>query len=318
MARKQRIHYPGALYHVILRGNAQQDVFFENCDRYRFYLLLQEGVERFGYRVHAFCLMTNHIHLVLQVGEIPLSRIMQNLSFRYTSWINKKLKRYGHLFQGRYKAVLVDADVYLLELVTYIHLNPVRAGMVENPEDYTWSSHRAYLDKETVLWLTSDAVLSLFDQNGDKAIGMYSHYLGEKIGEGRNEQFHSGGLDSRLLGEEGFIEEAMSKAQILMEIKPSIYEIVKAVKIICDIDDEILCSRQRSRIGSEARTLVAWAVSEFSAGTVSEVGRMFGRDITTLSACIKRMTNKSRNDPAIAAKMSSVKEGIAVKAIKQA
>lgn len=110
MARKPRIHLSGGLYHVIFRGNGGQSVFLNDEDRYRFYLLLQEGTCRFGYRVHAFCLMTNHIHLVLQVSETPLSRGMQNLSFRFTKWINWRQKRTGHLFQGRYKAVLVDGD----------------------------------------------------------------------------------------------------------------------------------------------------------------------------------------------------------------
>lgn len=313
MARKQRIHYPGALYHVILRGNAQQDIFFEDCDRYRFYLLLQEGVEKIGYRIHAVCLMSNHIHLAIQVEEIPLSRIMQNLSFRYTSWVNRRLKRSGHLFQGRYKAILVDADTYLLELVAYIHLNPVRAGMVATPGDHPWGSHRAYLGNEALPWLTTGNVLSMFNQNRDKAIGLYSQYVGERIAEGRNDQFHRGGLDSRLLGEERFVEEAMNKAQMRLDIKPTVSEIVETVKIISSIDDETLCSRQRGRSVTEARTLIAWAVAEFSVGTISEVGRMFGRDVTTLSACIKRMTGKARSDQGVAARMSLVKSAIGSK-----
>ena len=138
MPRKPRIHFPGALYHVILRGNAGEPVFFDDADRYRFYLLLQEGIERFGYRVHAFCCMTNHIHMALQVGSVSLSRIMQNLALRYTSGINRKYRRTGHLFQGRYKAILLDADSYLLELVRYIHLNPVRARLVKHPDNYSW------------------------------------------------------------------------------------------------------------------------------------------------------------------------------------
>jgi len=102
MARKPRVHISGGFYHVMLRGNGGADVFFNEEDRYRFYLLIQEGVERYGHRVHAFCLMSNHVHLVIQVGEISLSRIMQNLSFRYTRWVNGRQKRIGHLFQGRY------------------------------------------------------------------------------------------------------------------------------------------------------------------------------------------------------------------------
>jgi putative transposase len=110
MARKQRVYCPGAFYHVILRGNSGQTIFFDDKDRTRFYLLLQEGVERFGHRIHAFCLMTNHIHLAIQIADISLSRILQNLCFRYTRWVNWRQGRTGHLFQGRYKAVLIDAD----------------------------------------------------------------------------------------------------------------------------------------------------------------------------------------------------------------
>ncbi|MBJ6726008.1 transposase, partial [Geomesophilobacter sediminis] len=97
MARKHRLHYPGAYYHVILRGNAQQDIFFSDKDRYRFYLLLQEGIERYGCSIHAFCLMTNHVHLLYQVDTIPFSRIIQNLSFRYARWVNWRRSRVGHL-----------------------------------------------------------------------------------------------------------------------------------------------------------------------------------------------------------------------------
>ena len=145
MARKPRLHYSGASYHVILRGNGGQDIFIDKKDRTRFYFLLQEGVERYRHRIHAYCLMTNHVHLAIQVGDVPLSRIIQNLSFRYTRYLNRRKNQVGHLFQGRYKALLIDADSYLLELVRYIHNNPVRAGMVKTAEEYPWSSHHAYL-----------------------------------------------------------------------------------------------------------------------------------------------------------------------------
>ena len=106
--------------------------------------------------------MSNHLHLIIQVGNTPLSKIIQNISFRYTRYINKRKKRIGHLFQGRYKALLVDADAYLLELVRYIHNNPVRAKMVTDPIDYPWCSHQVYLDKEKIPFLTTDFILHQF------------------------------------------------------------------------------------------------------------------------------------------------------------
>ena len=169
MTRKPRIHYPGAVYHVILRGNAGEPIFFEDCDRYRFYPILQHTAEKFGCRIHGFCLMTNHAHFIMQVGDMPLSRIMQNISQRYTKWVNYSQGRTGHIFQGRYKALLLGADEYLLEIVRYIHLNPVRAGMVATPEDYLWSGHRAYLGMENIPWLNSDWTLLILSNKLDSA-----------------------------------------------------------------------------------------------------------------------------------------------------
>ncbi len=162
MARKPRIHLPGGFYHVVLRGNGGQDIFFSAEDRNHFFLLMQRGISRYGHRVHGFCCMTNHVHLLIQVADEPLSKIMQNLSFRYTRWINKHQKRMCHLFQGRFKAILIDADEHLLELIRYIHLNPVRAGLVKQVDDYVWSSHHAYMGKETLPWLTTDWVYGYF------------------------------------------------------------------------------------------------------------------------------------------------------------
>ena len=111
----------------MLRGNAGEDIFFCDADRYRFYLTLQESIEKFEFRVHGFCCMTNHIHLISQIGMIPLSSILQNISQRYTRWIKNTRPRTGHVFQGRYKAIVVEANSYLIPLVRYIHRNPIRS-----------------------------------------------------------------------------------------------------------------------------------------------------------------------------------------------
>jgi len=113
MPRKARMtHFSGAIYHVILRGNNRQNIFFSPEDRYYIYSLFQEGTLRFGYHIHAFCLMINHMHLLIEVAAIPLGKIIQNLAFRYAQWSNRKLNKVGHLFQGRYKAILVQDQNY--------------------------------------------------------------------------------------------------------------------------------------------------------------------------------------------------------------
>lgn len=184
----------------MLRGNGGQPVFFSDADRCRFYLLLQEGTARFDYQVHGFCLMGNHVHIALQVGNVPLSKSMQNLSFRYTHWINQHQKRFGHLFQGRYRALLVDKDSYLLELVRYIHLNPVRTGLVKHPADYPWSGHRAYLNLETIPWLSTDWVLSQLGGTARSARQRYERFVAEGVGLEQQSSFHRGSeADPRML-----------------------------------------------------------------------------------------------------------------------
>jgi REP element-mobilizing transposase RayT len=177
MARKPRLHYLGAHYHVMLRGNGGMRIFQDEADRYKFLDLVQESIPRFKYRIHAFCLMTNHVHFAIQVSDISLSKIIQNISFRYTRYVNKKEKRIGHLFQGRYKALIVEADSYLLQLVRYIHLNPLHAKMVENLLDYPWSSHLAYLGHAEIPWLTKQFVYAFLAQDKTPPTIVYQQFM---------------------------------------------------------------------------------------------------------------------------------------------
>ena len=166
MARPLRIEYPGAYYHVTSRGNEQKDVFKSQRDREKFLDYLKSATMRYGAVIHAFCLMSNHYHLLMETPEGNLSRIMRHINGAYTTYFNVKRKRAGHLFQGRYKAILIEADDYLAELSRYIHLNPVRVGMVERPEQYQWSSYQSYTGQcKHPEWLRTDFVLSCFAKN---------------------------------------------------------------------------------------------------------------------------------------------------------
>jgi REP element-mobilizing transposase RayT len=162
MPRRKRIHVPGGIYHVILRGNAHDPIFFLDEDHLRFNDLIQESLDRYESRLHAFCWMTNHIHAAIQVSETPLSYLMCWLASRYSRYLNKRRKRTGHVFERRHRAFLVTDNAYLLCLVRYIHLNPVGAGLAENPEEYRWSSHRSYCGMRSLEWVTTRAVLSCF------------------------------------------------------------------------------------------------------------------------------------------------------------
>jgi putative transposase len=298
MARKPRVHYPGAVYHVMLRGNGGQDI-------YRFYLLLQEGTERYGYRIHAFCLMSNHVHLAIQVGEVPLSRIMQNIGFRFIRWINWRRGSSGHLFQGRFKAILIEADSYLVELCRYIHLNPVRAGMVQSPEDYRWSGHRAYLGREIVSCLTTDWVLAQFGADSIQARRAYHEYVEQGKDAGHRQEFHRGRTgESRILGNDDFIDRVLVSAEGKPTKKIGLEAILVAVCREYGIEMRELSIAGKYRVPSEARGMAAWLILELGCGTLAELGKFTGRDSTTLSTVAGNLRKRVESDSTLAERMT--------------
>lgn len=294
MARKLRIHFPGAVYHVILRGNAGGPVFFDDRDRYRFYLILQCAVEKFRCRMHAFCLMKNHIHLVVQVGEIPLSRIMQNVSLRFTKWINYSQSRTGHLFQGRYKALLIDADAYLLELVRYVHLNPVRAGATASPEEFPWTGHRGYLGKEFIPWLATDFVLPMLSPSIGQARMAYEAFVRDGIGEGRRGEFHNGTCEGRILGNDSFTEEVFIRVDQVGEREYTLDEVISAVCAHFQIPDEKLKAPGKIRPMTEGRAVAAVIVQASPHLLLTDLARQLGRDVSALGKAAQRAAASKR------------------------
>jgi REP element-mobilizing transposase RayT len=288
-----------------MRGNARQDVFADDRDRQRFCEIVAASLDRFHHRILAFCLMTNHIHLAIQVAGIPLSRIMQSISQRYTQWHNWRYRQTGHLFQGRYKAILVDADAFLLELTAYIHLNPVRAGMSATAEAYPWSSHGAYLGRETIAWLDPAPVLSLLSPTVEAAHRLFSTFVAERSAEGRRAEFHGEkSPDSRLLGDSAFVETVLLRQDIPPDRKPDMETIIEAVKRLYGVDEERLRAQGQERIASEARGLAAWATLELGSGKLAELALRLRRNQSTLSCAAKRLECRRRNNPDIAEKIS--------------
>jgi len=145
MARQQRIEYEGAFYHITSRSNLRSNIFFEDTDREKFAEILQRTKKRYKYVLHAYVLIDNYCHLLIETPLVNLNQLMQNINTSYTVFINRKCRRSGHLFQRRYKAIVVDKDNYLISLSRYIRLNPVRTNIVDFPEQYRWSSCREYV-----------------------------------------------------------------------------------------------------------------------------------------------------------------------------
>ncbi len=205
MARPLRIEFDGALYHVTSRGDGQDDIYFDDEDRKIYLEVLRHVCERFNWVVHAYCLMTNHYHLLVETPDGNLSKGMRQLNGVYTQRFNRKVNRVGHVFQGRYKAIIVQKETYLLELARYIVLNPVRAKMVRSAKDWSWSSYRATAGLvKADEWLTTNWILSSFSRTKIDAIKLYRIF----VSEGRNQPKLWEGLKNQIyLGDEVFIEE---------------------------------------------------------------------------------------------------------------
>lgn len=295
MARKLRIHYPGAFYHVILRGNAGDPIFFGDRDRYRLYLILQYAVEKFSCRIHAFCLMKNHIHLVIQVEDVSLSRMMQNISLRFTKWINFSRHRTGHVFQGRYKALLVDADAYLLELVRYVHLNPVRAGGFDFPEECPWTGHRGYLGREYLPWLTTDFVLSMFSPRREQARTRYEIFVRDGMGKATRDEFLCGTYEGRIIGNDAFSDEVLARVSQKGAPEYSLDEVIRVVCAHFQISEEQLDAPGKVRPMTEARAIAAAIVQASPHLRLTDLAQRLNRDVSALGKAGQRAAGDERS-----------------------
>lgn len=211
MSRPLRIHYPNAWYHVMNRGRRGERIFEEPADYTCFIKLLKDSAEMWHIRIAAYCLMTNHYHLLVQTPQANLSRCMRHINGLYTQHYNRHHHADGQLFRGRYKSMLVDADSYLLELVKYIHRNPVRAGIVDRVDAYAWSSHKGYLSQAAQWsWLYKDFVLSLLSQSRQKQKRAYTAFIREGETDSIIDIFNKGTLPA-ILGTEQFIDRIRKK-----------------------------------------------------------------------------------------------------------
>ena len=209
MARPLRIEYPGAYYHITSRGNERKAIFRDDQDRVKFLELLGRAVEEFYIRLHGYVLMSNHYHILLETPKGNLNRALRYINGVYTQSFNRRHRRVGHLFQGRYKAILVDKDSYLLELSRYVHLNPWRVKKSQDPFAYRWSSLAAYLGRVTVpTWLTTIEVLSYFGSKGKR--GGYKEF----VSHGMKSGFKTPWQEVRgqvVIGSADFVEQVAAK-----------------------------------------------------------------------------------------------------------
>jgi len=286
MARPLRVEYPGAYYHVINRGNAGEDIFHSIRDREKFLEYLEKAVERFSIIIHTYCLMTNHYHLLIETAQANLSLAMQWLNVSYAAYYNKKRQRSGHLFQGRFKSVLVEADEYLKPLSRYIHLNPVKAGMVNSPGEFSWSSYPAFIGKiKTPDWLETRWLLAAFGRKKKEAINNYKAYVeGIEIKALKDPEediiggFILGDIDFINWVKDTFLSTRNDEKEIpqLKRLKPKI----SLEKVLQVVSDEFGCSKEmileKGRKDNKVRALAIYLARDLSGATCSKLGDYFG------------------------------------------
>ncbi len=216
----------------------------------------------------------------------------------------------GHLFQGRYKALLVDADSYLLELVRYIHNNPVRAKIVTSPEKYPWSSHASYLGCVTVPWLTTDWILSQFAEREQTAIEEYEEYVLHGKSETQRKEFYRGDFEGRILGNDHFVNEVLTKTSNKMQRKTNLDKVIQAVCNHYNLRLEDLTSRSREKRIAEPRAVAAFLVREIEHLSLTDLGHKLHRDLSGLSRAASRFEKRLATDEEVIQNVDAIRKHI--------
>lgn len=272
MSRPLRIQYPGAIYHITARGNAKKSIFSDDQDREQFLFILANTMEKFNWLCHAFVLMDNHYHLVIETIDPTMSKGMRQLNGVYTQWSHEKYDSVGHILQGRFKGFLVEEAPYLLNVVRYVILNPVRASMVSDPAEFPWSSYGAMMGKDMLTHLvTTKKVLEKFDNNKQTAQQKFREFL--LGGVGLPSPFN--GINGVILGSDQFIDEMHERLQPTENEK----EIVKASRMagrptLQELFDGVESTEERN-----AAIKLAIGILHYSG---AEVGRFLHLDASTM------------------------------------
>lgn len=309
MARPLRIEYPGAFYHITSRGNARQDIFKGDSERIKFLSYLESATKRYGAVIHVYCLMGNHYHILLETPLGNLSQIMHHINGAYTTYFNIKRQSSGHLFQGRYKAIVIDANEYAAELSRYIHLNAIRAGIVDSPEQYRWSSYRCYVGKEKIpKWLKLNFILGYFDKRKSIAKKKYHKFVNVLVDKEYDSPL-TGTVASTILGGSDFVKDLKDKyltskkrdrnLPALRELsKASTTEIIKEVNSIFAKDPSL------------AKKIAIYLCHKHSGRTLKEIGAHFGIGESGVSQTSRRLELTIQQDKKLREKIKHIGNGL--------
>ena len=283
MSRPMRIEYPGAIYHITSRGNEKGDIFYESSDRSNFLCILADVIKRYNWLCHSYCLMSNHYHLLVETLEANLSSGMRQLNGVYSQQFNFNHERVGHLFQGRYKSIIVERESYLLELCRYIVLNPVRSNMVSKPEDYQWSSYRFTTSlQECPGFLNTDWLLKQFGDKPAIACKKYIEFVYAGIG---CESPWNNLRGQVILGKENFLQDI----EPLIEEKANIAEIPREQRLVLQQKPADL-TRLCKLVGVPAeRNKIMYELHYKNGMPIKEIATMFNLHPGSVSRLLKKL-----------------------------
>lgn len=278
MARPLRIEYPGAFYHVIQRGIERNNIFLSDKDKEKFFSYLDSAYQTYRAIIHTYILMNNHYHIILETPRANLSKIMHYLNTSYAAHFNAKHKRVGPLYQGRFKAILVQEDEYLHHLSRYIHLNPVRIGISKLPEEYHWSSYSYFIsNQKSPRWLNIDFILSMFDKNTSKAKRLYRQFVLDGIGT-EKDIISQNTLKGLILGSHDFFESITAKfinskddyeVPILKEIKKTKEPTMEYIKHL--VEENVKNDKRLER------KLSIYLSRKYTQKTLNQIAEFYGR-----------------------------------------
>ena len=299
MARPPRLQFPGAVYHVTARGNEQRPIFRDDLDRREYLDRIGHSRERFRFQLLAYCLMTNHVHLAVRSGAVPLSRVMAGLQSSYAQWFNRRHARVGHLFQGRYKAFLVQEDRYLLALIRYVHLNPVAAGVVTNASKYPWSSDRYFRRGNGPPWLDLGAALPTL---GPTRLSAVRRYVELVDGPGPHPVYEEvGAIEQLVKGDESF---ALGRFEAGNQLEPPLRgvsedRLIEVVARARGLSKAELTGPQQGGSIAFARCLAAYIARRASRISMRRLARRFRRDDSAFARPIARLEKQLESDTAL-------------------
>lgn len=321
MSRPLRIEFPGAWYHIMNRGRRYESIFSDKKDYQMFIDLMMEISEMWNVNIAAYCLMTNHYHILLQTPNGNISRCMRHLNGVYTQRYNRRYKLDGQLFRGRYKSILVGNDEHLIQIVRYIHKNPVKAGRVKEMSQYKWSSYNGYLsNSDKWKWLYKGLIVSMIAPQEQGRLKTLKEFMQQDNSENIKRLFSSKNRPS-IFGSEEFIKKIKSqyytnkKSYEVPESKKISPESDTIIKAVCEhygVPFNVLLETRRGQF-NEPRNIAVYLLRQIRGDSLLEIGELFGiRAYSTVSSIIRRIAKMERTEKKIRDQITKLRRDITI------